>query len=62
MCKKWYQSRTVWLNVLTIVASGGSLVGNFSGLLSPVLYAVVMTVIGLANVGLRMVTDQGIEK
>ncbi len=61
-CKKWYQSRTVWLNVLTAVAAGAPLVGNFTGMISPVMYAVCMTVVGMANVGLRLITTQGVER
>ncbi len=60
--KKWYLSKTVWLNVATVVAGAGPLVGNFMGLVSPLVYAILLTVVGLGNVALRFITDQGIEK
>jgi len=59
--KKWYKSRTVWLNIATVVAGGGPLVANFSGLVNPLFYAVLLTVVGVANVGLRLLTEQGVE-
>jgi len=59
--KKWYHSRTVWLNVFTIIAGAGPLVANFSGLISPLAFAILLTVVGSANIGLRFLTDTGIE-
>lgn len=59
--KKWYQSRTVWLNIATVVAGGMPLVANFSGLVNPLFYAGLLTVVGAANVALRFLTDKGIE-
>ena len=59
--KKWYQSRTVWLNVATAVAGGAPLVANFTGLVSPLVYAIMLTFIGAANIALRLLTDTGVE-
>lgn len=59
--KRWYQSRTVWLNVATVVAGGGPLVANFTGLVSPFAYALLLTAVGGANIALRLLTDKGIE-
>lgn len=60
--KKWYQSRTMWLNVATAVSGAAPLIANFTGLISPPMYAVLLTVVGFANMYLRMRTDTGIEK
>lgn len=59
--KKWYRSRTVWLAVATAIAGAGPLVANFTGIVSPILYAIALTVIGIANMYLRLDTDSGIE-
>jgi len=59
--KKWYNSRTVWLNVATVVAGAAPLVGNFVGLVSPLTYAILMTAVGIGNIALRFLTDTGIE-
>ena len=59
--KKWYKSRTMWLNLATVVAGGAPLVANFTGLISPLVYAMLMTAVGLANIALRLLTDTGIE-
>lgn len=59
--KKWYRSKTVWLNVATVVAGSAPLVGNFVGLVSPLTYAILMTAVGVGNIALRFLTDQGIE-
>lgn len=61
MKKKWYKSKTVWLNVATVVAGAGPLVANFTGLVNPLVFALLLTGVGLANVALRFLTDQGIE-
>lgn len=59
--KKWYKSRTVWLNVATVVAGAAPLVANFTGLIGPMGYAVALTFVGFANIALRLLTDTGIE-
>lgn len=59
--KKWYKSRTVWLNIATFVAGAGPLVANFTGLVSPLAFAILLTFVGAANIALRLLTDQGVE-
>ena len=61
-CKKWYQSKTIWLNLSTFFAGLTPLVGNFYGLVDPMTYAIVLTSIGVINVALRVVTTEGVEK
>ncbi len=61
MNKKWYQSRTMWVGIITGLAGAGPLVANFTGLVNPLLYAAALTIVGAANMWLRMNTDQGIE-
>jgi len=59
--KKWYQSRTVWVNVLTIIASVAAtlnewlVAGDFSAA------GMSLLVLALANLGLRFITTEGIE-
>lgn len=60
--KKWYKSRTVWLNVATVIAGAGPLVANFTGLVSPLTYALLLTAVGIGNIALRFLSDSGIEK
>jgi hypothetical protein len=60
--KKWYKSRTVWLNVATAVAGASPLVANFTGLVSPATYALLLTAVGVANIALRLLTDTGVER
>lgn len=59
--KRWYKSKTVWLNVATAVAGAGPLVANFTGLVEPFTYALLLTAVGVANVALRFITTQGVE-
>jgi len=56
-CKKWYTSKTIWLNVATVVAGAAPLVGNFVGLVSPITYAILMTCVGGANIAVRFMTE-----
>ncbi len=59
--KKWYQSKTVWLNVATAVAGATPLIANFTGLVSPFTYAMLLTAVGIANIAVRFLTTEGIE-
>ena len=59
--KKWYKSKTVWLNVATAVAGATPLIANFTGLVSPFTYALLLTVVGIANIALRFLTVEGVE-
>jgi hypothetical protein len=63
--KKWYQSKTVWFNILTI---GGAVAGGMLGILpsfSPLLteqtYALLLVTVSTVNVVLRAVTNGPIE-
>lgn len=58
--KPWYKSKTMWVNILTVIAGAGSIVGNFSGMLEPTTYAIAISVVGVANILLRAVTDSGV--
>lgn len=58
--KKWYHSKTVWVNVLTIIASVATTLnewltaGDFSAA------GISLLVIALANLGLRFITSEPI--
>ena len=65
MSKRWYHSKTVWFNILTI---GGAMVDGFLGLMpmvqpfvSPEVYPFVMLAIGAVNMILRVVTTGPID-
>jgi hypothetical protein len=60
--KKWYLSKTLWVNLFTFVGSLATVVSPLQGMLEPSHYLIVMAVIAAANVGLRMVTTEGIDK
>ena len=52
--KKWYQSRTIWLNV---VSTGLEIFNTFSGSIPP---GVITIVTNLGNIVLRCLTSQAI--
>lgn len=58
--KPWYKSKTIWLNVLTVIAGAGSVVQIWTPFLGPVGTGVAMSTIGVANILLRSVTNNGI--
>lgn len=47
--KKWYQSKTIWLNLVTFLAG----IGSFSGVI-PVDPRIILTVAAIANTILRI--------
>ena len=55
--KKWYESKTVWLNaasvITTIVAAASQALPSLQGLMSLETYLIVNAVVGVANVVLR---------
>lgn len=53
--KKWYTSKTIWANVLTLV---GTVVLTVTGVAIPV--EIVTMTLGAINVGLRIVTKEEI--
>lgn len=62
--KPWYKSKTVWANVATCVAALLTGVEQFLPVLIPVVSPVIMPWVlfgvGVLNIGLRMVTKEGI--
>ena len=59
---KWYLSKTLWVNVVSAVAT---LTGVFNldlGLTPDVQATVVTTILALVNIGLRFVTTTPISK
>ena len=62
MQKKWYQSKTVWVNALTLLAGLlGYAVGHEVIADNASLIAMLVAVQGAVNVALRFVTTQSIE-
>ena len=59
--KKWYKSKTMWVNILTVVAGAGSVVQIWQPFLGPVGMGIALSVVGTANIVLRAVTSQGVE-
>lgn len=60
--KKWFQSKTIWLNVVTFVASGlGAISGSEWIKDNPEAAAIVGGLIATCNIVLRFVTDKGIK-
>ena len=59
--KPWYQSRTVWVNVLTaLVAMLGALSGSEWIAAHPEWVSVIALVVSLLNVALRFATTEGV--
>ena len=62
MNKKWYQSKTVWTNILTIAVGIISAIVSQEGLIPPVVLKWMFVSMGVINVILRAITTTGIEK
>ena len=59
--KKWYLSKTIWVNVLAfIAAAGASLQGDFAATY-PAMVPLFTTLMAGINLALRFVTDKAIE-
>ena len=61
MNKRWYESKTMWLGLATMIAGAGPIVANFTGLVHPLVYASALALVGVANMYVRLKTNQGIE-
>ncbi len=58
--KKWYQSKTMLVNLLTLVAGLLVVISNEQWIMNDY-SGYVLGVIGFVNCGLRMVTNEGVE-
>jgi len=56
LTKKFYQSKTFWVNVIATIAIGVQTQTGF--VIDPSIQAVILSVL---NTGLRLVTKQGLE-
>ena len=63
--KRWYQSKTMWLNIAMGVAVVSGMLLEFlpmlEGAVPLVAYKWALFLTSIANVGLRKITDTGIE-
>jgi hypothetical protein len=64
--KKWWQSKTLWLNGITFVLTAGFAVLEASlpelkGLVSPLVYVYISIALAMANALLRFITSQPIK-
>ena len=53
--KSWYTSKTIWVNILTLVVSVGA---QLTDSLPPALAAKLVSVVAVANILLRFATDK----
>ena len=64
--KKWYKSKTVWLNIAStalMISEGlAHLLTGLTPVLGPVGYIWFSFGLGLVNLALRAITTQGLEK
>jgi hypothetical protein len=62
--KPWYKSKTIWFNILTILAAitagVAGLIPTLQPWLTPKIYTMTIFIIGMINVVLRAITDSGI--
>ena len=63
--KQWYQSKTMWLNIAAGVSAAAGLLVMYLPLLEVVIsakvYGITLFIVSMLNVGLRKITDTGIE-
>lgn len=57
---KWYQSRTMWVNIIAAVATLAGVFKIDLGLTPEAQATVVTTILALVNIGLRLVTKKPI--
>ena len=56
--KKWYESKTVWANIIAGVATVAGVFGLDLGITPEVQAQIVAGIMTVVNIGLRFVTDQ----
>lgn len=59
--KKWYSSKTMWINALTTIAGILTALNSDKGI-SPQTVGYLATGLGIVNMVLRMITDKPIDK
>lgn len=59
--KPWYESKTVWTNIVASVAAVASMAAG-DGLLPPIVIKWMLVAVGVGNVWLRSVTDTAISR
>lgn len=55
--KAWYQSKTVWVNVITLL-SVAPLLPEFNAILPPAATKYVLAIVAVANLALRLFSVQ----
>ena len=60
--KKWYQSKTVWFNIISGVVAVSTTLANSTFAQDPKVQAIAAAIITLGNLALRFTTDQPITK
>ncbi len=62
--KPWYKSKTIWANVVTVIAAMltglEQMLPTLAPVLAPAVLPWVLVGVGVLNIGLRMVTKEGI--
>lgn len=59
--KPWYKSKTIWVNLTTVIAGTISLLPGLAGVIPATTLSILLFSLGLLNVVLRVITDEGIE-
>ena len=59
--KPWYQSKTIWVNLVAFAASMGVISGYDFGLTVAVQAELVGALMGGVNIALRLCTNRGVE-
>lgn len=60
--KKWYSSRTIWVNFLIVIAGALSFLMSPDAKMDAQTTGTLATVLGIVNMLLRMVTDKPVGK
>ncbi len=59
--KKWYASKTIWINALAFAAAASAAFGWDLGLTPEVQAEIAVGVMAVVNVALRFVTKSGVQ-